>query len=121
MGFWESFLGHTAANVYSEMRKEEQANKKWNDLFYELGEYETSFSNYLKSIGCPALYVADVEAVNNGNSAPEKRKMDNYKKKLNDFISLGGQVEYIHDLDEIDNEIETIKYLKKMGCLHSVC
>ena len=118
MGFWESFLGHTAANVYSEMRKEEQANKKWNDLFYELGEYETSFSNYLKSIGCPALYVADVEAVNNGNIAPEKRKMDNYKKKLNDFISLGGQVEYIHDLDEIDNEIETIKYLKKMGCLH---
>lgn len=45
MGFWECFLGHTAANVYSEMRKEEQANKKWDDLFYELGKYKTSFSN----------------------------------------------------------------------------
>lgn len=72
----------------------------------------------MKSIGCPALYVVDVETVNNGNIAPEKRKIDNYKKKFNDFILLGGQVEYIHDLDEIDNEIETIKYLKKMACLH---
>lgn len=118
MGFLESFFGHAAANAYSEMKKEEQANKRWNDLFYELGQYEEAFSNYLDSIGCPALYVSDVEAVNNGNITPEKRKMDNYRKKLSDFMALGGQVKYIHDLDEIDNEMETIKYLKKMGCLH---
>lgn len=62
--------------------------------------------------------MSDVEAVNNGNITPEKRKMDNYRKKLSDFMALGGQVKYIHDLDEIDNEMETIKYLKKMGCLH---
>lgn len=118
MGFWDSFLGHSAANAYSQMKKEEQENKRWNDLFYELSQYEQAFTNYLESIGCPALYISDVEAVNNGNIAPEKRKMDNYKRKINEFISLGGQAKYINDLDEIDNEIETIKYLKKMGCLH---
>lgn len=118
MGFWDSFLGHSAANAYSQMKKEEQENKRWNDLFYELSQYEQAFTNYLESIGCPALYISDVEAVNNGNIAPEKRKMDNYKRKINGFISLGGQAKYINDLDEIDNEIETIKYLKKMGCLH---
>lgn len=100
------------------MKKEEKETQKWNDLFHELGEYETRFQNYLENIGCPDVYIADVEYVNNGNIAPAKREMDKLRKKCEEYISLGGQGKYLYRLEDIDEAIETVKYLKKMGCLH---
>lgn len=118
MGFWSSFFGHAAANAYYEMKKDERETQKWNDLFHELGEYETRFQNYLESIGCPDVYIADVEYVNSGNIIPAKREMDKLRRKCEEYISLGGQGKYLYRLEDIDEAIETIKYLKKMGCLH---
>lgn len=118
MGFWSSFFGHAAANAYNEMKKDERETQKWNDLFHELGEYETRFQNYLESIGCPDVYIADVEYVNSGNIIPAKREMDKLRRKCEEYISLGGQGKYLYRLEDIDEAIETIKYLKKMGCLH---
>lgn len=117
MGFWSSFFGHAAANAVSEMKKEERKNKEWNDLFYRLGEYETAFTKYLESVGCKACYIADVEAVNNGNISPEIRKMENLKKKVEEYIAIGGDARILYDLDDIDKHIEKLKYLRSIGQL----
>ena len=110
-------MGHAAANAYSEMKKEEKETQRWNDLFHELGEYETRFQNYLDNIGCKDVYIADVEAVNSGNIMPEIRKMENLKKKIEEYISIGGDAIILYDLEHIDNHIDKLKYLRSIGQL----
>lgn len=117
MGFFDSFLGMGAAHVIHEMQQDEKDNKRWNDLFNELSDYETVFTNYLESVGVNVFYTFDVEYVNSGNITPEKRKMDAYRKKVDEYISLGGKGEYINDLDELDECIAKIKLLKRNNCL----
>lgn len=115
MGFWSSFFGTGAAHVYNEMKKEEKETDRWNDLFYELEGYENRFIDFLSSIGSPATFVFDVEYVNNGNIAHEKRKMDNYKRKINEYLSLGGAGEFMYELDDLDDYIKKVKYLNSNG------
>lgn len=118
MGFWSSFFGAGVAHAYNDMQKEKQSNKNWNDLFSEISNYEEQFINWLRSIGCDATYTFDVEAVNNGNISPEKRKIDSYRQKMNEFISLGGKPEYIHQIEDLDGStIEMMKYLIEKGCV----
>lgn len=118
MGFWSSFLGHAAAEVARDMKQQERETQRWNDLFHELGQYETAFNNYLSSVGIQDVYIADVEYVNSGNIMPAKREMDAIKRKIEKFISLGGQGKHLYRLEDIDEAIEVIKYLKDKGCLH---
>lgn len=118
MGFWSSFLGNAAANAYRDVQKEKKANMSWNDLFHEISEYETRLNTYLESVGCYDTYTFDVEYVNNGNIQPEKRKMDSIRKKVEEYIKLGGEPRHIDSLDELDDCIEKVKYLKSKGCLH---
>lgn len=115
MGFWSSFFGVGAAHVMRDMEQDNKDTQKWNDLFHELGEYETRFQNYLESIGCPGVYIADVEYVNNGNIMPEIRKMDNLRKKVEEYISIGGDARILHDIDNIDEYIDKVKYLRSIG------
>lgn len=117
MGFWSSFFGHAAAHAIHEVKKEEKERQKWNDLFYELGQYETAFTKFLESVGCNVCYIADVQAVNNGNIAPEIRKMENLKKKVEEYIAIGGDARIIREVEDIDNQIEKIKYLRSIGQL----
>lgn len=118
MGFWSSFLGHAAAEVARDMKQQERETQRWNDLFHELGQYETAFNNYLSSVGIQDVYIADVEYVNSGNIMPAKREMDAIKRKIEKFISLGGQGKHLYRLEDIDEAIEVIKYLKDKDCLH---
>lgn len=118
MGFWSSFFGHATANAYKEIKKEVKKTQKWNDLFHEISEYETSFNKYMESLGIKATYTFDVEYVNNGNILPEKRKMDTYKKKAEEYISLGGDGRILYELEDIDKFIEKIKYLKSIDQLN---
>lgn len=117
MGFLDSFFGHAAANAYSEMKREEKETEKWNDLFHELSQYESAFTEFLRSVGSQAIYCFDVEYVNSGNITPEKRIMDNYRKKVNDYLAIGGDGRLIYDLDDLDDFIEKVKFLKKKGCM----
>lgn len=118
MGFWSSFLGHAAVEVAKDMKQQEKETQRWNDLFHELGQYETAFNNYLSSVGIQDTYIADVEYVNSGNIMPAKREMDELKRKVEKFISFGGQGKYLYRLEDIDDAIETVKYLKAKGYLH---
>ncbi len=118
MGFWSSFLGHAAVEVAKDMKQQEKETQRWNDLFHELGQYETAFNNYLSSVGIQDVYIADVEYVNCGNIMPAKREIDELKRKVEKFISLGGQGKHLYRLEDIDDAIETVKYLKDKGYLH---
>ena len=117
VGFWGSFLGFAAANAIKELKEDERQNKKWNDLFYELSDCESSLNELLESIGSAECYVFDVEAVNNGNILYEKQKINTLKRKIKEYILLGGDGELICDLESIDRDIEKVKYLKNAGLL----
>ncbi len=114
MGFFSSFLGHAAANAISEANRE---TKKHNDLCYQLSDYNAELDDYLKRVGCDAVYIADWSCLDGGSITIEKRKMDAIKRKMEEYIRLGGEPRYVHDLDELDDCIEKVKYLKSKGCL----
>lgn len=111
MGFWSSFFGHAAANVYTEMKKEEKETQKWNDNLRLTWTYEEEFSNYLKSIGSNAIYVSEVDEP----ASSVRNKIERYKRKIKEFLNLGGEGKYIYDVEELDDYIEVIKYLKSVG------
>lgn len=113
MGFMDSFLGHVAANAYSEVKKDERENQKWNDNFHQTLNYEQVFSDYISSIGSNAIYISEVDE----SATSVKNQIERYKRKIQEYLNLGGQGKYIYDLDELDEYIEIIKYLKSVGCI----
>ena len=114
MGFFD-FLGHAAVHAMSEASKE---TKRHNELCYQLSDYDADLNNYLKRVGCDAIYNADWGCIDTGSISLEKRKMDTIRRKVEEYIKLGGNPKYIHDLDEIDDCIEKVKYLKSKNALH---
>lgn len=114
MGFWSSFLGHAAANAINETQKE---TKKHNDLCYQLSDYMDELNKYLERIGCKQVYIADYGCIDTGSISIEKRKMDTIKRKVEEYKNLGGNPAYIQDLDEMDEHITVIKYLKSVNRL----
>jgi len=115
MGFWSSFFGHAAANAISDAERE---NKKYNELCREIDDYQDEMDDYLNRIGCDAGYFVHYEAVKTGSLASEKRRMENTKKRIEEYIQYGGDPHYVHDLDEIDDNIEKVKYLKNKNMLN---
>ena len=114
MGFWSSFLGHAAANAINEAQKE---TKKHNDMCYQLSDYMDELNKYLERIGCKQVYIADYGCIDTGSISIEKRKMDTIRRKVEEYKNLGGNPAYIQDLDELDEHIEIIKYLKSVNRL----
>ena len=113
MGFWSSFFGAGAAHVYNEMKKEEKETQKWNDNLHMTMNYEEEFSNYLKSIGSNAVYISEVDE----SAASVRNQIDRYKRKIKEFLNLGGEGKYIYDVEELDEYIDVMKYLKSVGCI----
>lgn len=113
MGFWSSFFGAGAAHVYNEMKKEEKETQKWNDNLHMTMNYEEEFSNYLKSIGSNAVYISEVDE----SAASVRSHIDRHKRKIKEYLNLGGQGKYIYDVEELDEYIEVMKYLKSVGCI----
>ncbi len=111
MGFWSSFFGAGAAHVYNEMKKEGKETQKWNDNLHMTMNYEEEFSNYLKSIGSNAVYISEVDE----SAASVRNQIDRYKRKIKEFLNLGGEGKYIYDVEELDEYIEVMKYLKSVG------
>ena len=111
MGFWSSFFGAGAAHVCNEMKKAEKETQKWNDNLHMTMNYEEEFSNYLKSIGSNAVYISEVDE----SAASVRNQIDRYKRKIKEFLNLGGEGKYIYDVEELDEYIEVMKYLKSVG------
>ena len=115
MSFFKSFFGAAAANMISDSKKEQERLNNWNALFDEAFDMSLEFSDYLTTLGVNDSYVSPPasELAEEGKSAinVEKRKIENYKKKINEFINLGGHPSNIWDIKKIDDYIAKLKYL----------
>ncbi len=111
MGFWSNLFSQIDDNVYNETKKEGKETQKWNDNLHMSMNYEEEFSNYLKSIGSNAVYISQVDE----SAASVRNQIDHYKRKIKEFLNLGGEGKYIYDVEELDEYIEVMKYLKSVG------
>lgn len=121
MSFFKSFLGAIMAKTIQENKKEDERVAEWNRLFDMAMDMQTEFSDYLSEIGIDDTYVMPPasDLADEGISAinTEKRKLENFKKKINEFISLGGHPSNIWYIEKIDEYIAKLKYMISIGYL----
>ena len=121
MSFLKSFFGATAANAIRDSKKEKERLDSRNALFDEASDISLDFSDYLIDLGINDSYVSPPasELVEEGRAAvnAEKRKIENYKKKITEFINLGGHPTNIWYIDRIDEYIAKLKYIISIGYL----
>ena len=121
MGFLKSFFGAAAANAIRDSKKEQERLNNWNALFDEASDMSLEFSDYLTNLGINDSYVSPPasELAEEGRAAvnAEKRKIENYKKKITEFINLGGHPANIWYIERIDDYIAKLKYMISIGYL----
>lgn len=121
MSFLKSFFGATAANAIRDSKKEKERLDSRNALFDEASDISLDFSDYLIDLGINDSYVSPPASVlvEEGRAAvnAEKRKIENYKKKITEFINLGGHPTNIWYIDRIDEYIAKLKYIISIGYL----
>lgn len=121
MGFLKSFFGAAAANAIRDSKKEKERLDNWNALFDEASDMSLEFSDYLTNLGINDSYVSPPasELAEEGRAAvnEERRKIENYKKKITEFINLGGHPSNIWYIEKIDDYIAKLKYMISIGYL----
>lgn len=109
MSFFKSFLGAAFAQSARDSKKRQEELDAWNKLFDEATDMSSEFSNYLTRLGITDSYVSPPasELAEEGRAAvnAEKRKIENYKKKISEFIHLGGHPSNIWYIEKIDDYI----------------
>jgi len=121
MSFLKSFLGAAFAQSARDSKKRQEELDAWNKLFDEATDMSLEFSNYLTRLGITDSYVSPPasELAEEGRVAvnAEKRKIENYKKKISEFIHLGGHPSNIWYIEKIDDYIAKLKYMISIGYL----
>lgn len=114
MGFWSNFFAYAAANFISDAQKE---TKKHNDMCKQLSEYEEDMNRYLSQIGCDSVYIADYSCIETGSTYSEKCRYELTKSKIIEYLNLGGDPKALSWIDNIDDYISKVKFLKSIGSL----
>ena len=121
MSFLKSFLGAALAQSARDSKKRQEELDVWNALFDEASDMSLAFSDYLLRQGIADNYVSPPasELATEGRAAvnAERRKIENYKKKINEFINLGGHPSNIWYIEKIDDYIAKLKYMISIGYL----
>lgn len=119
MGFLKSFLGSMAANAIRDSQKEHECLDKKNSLFNECLEMDIEFNDYLRELGVKDSYSQRAGIYDEGKAAvnAERRDIEQCKKKIEEFISLGGHPENIWYIEKIDDYIAKLKYMISIGYL----
>ena len=119
MGFLRSFFGSALSHAIRDDKKEKQKLADWNALFSECMNMDIEFNNFLNSLGIEDGHVSRPELPDEGRAAvnAEKRKLESYRKKINEFVSIGGKASNIFSYEKIDEYLEKIKYLRANGYL----
>ena len=121
MSFFKSFLGTAFAQSARDSKRRQEELDAWNKLFDEATDMSLEFSNYLTRLGITDSYVSPPasELAEEGRAAvnAEKRKIENYKKKISEFIHLGGHPSNIWYIEKIDDYIAKLKYMISIGYL----
>lgn len=89
MSLLKSFLGAAFAQSARDSKKRQEELAAWNALFDEASDMSLEFSDYLLRRGIGDSYVSPPasELATEGRAAvnAEKKKIENYKKKINEF------------------------------------
>mgnify|MGYP002731990094 FL=1 len=121
MSFLKSFLGAAFAQAARDNKKKQEELDAWNALFDEASDMSLAFSDFLANLGINDSYVSPPasELATEGRTAvnAEKRKIENYKKKITEFINLGGHPSNIWYIEKIDDYIAKLKYMISIGYL----
>ena len=119
MGLLKSFLGSMAANAIRDSQKEHECLDKKNSLFNECLEMDIEFNDYLRELGVKDSYSQRAGIYDEGKAAvnAERRDIEQCKKKIEEFISLGGHPENIWYIEKIDDYIAKLKYMISIGYL----
>ncbi|MBR2491705.1 MAG: restriction endonuclease [Ruminiclostridium sp.] len=119
VGFLKSFLGSMAANAIRDSQKEHECLDKKNSLFNECLEMDIEFNDYLRELGVKDSYSQRAGIYDEGKAAvnAERRDIEQCKKKIEEFISLGGHPENIWYIEKIDDYIAKLKYMISIGYL----
>ena len=119
VGLLKSFLGSMAANAIRDSQKEHECLDKKNSLFNECLEMDIEFNDYLRELGVKDSYSQRAGIYDEGKAAvnAERRDIEQCKKKIEEFISLGGHPENIWYIEKIDDYIAKLKYMISIGYL----
>lgn len=129
MGFLKSFFGAMAAAEVSEKKRVAQEKQRIEiesiNNAKKILNYEGNFLEYLKQINCTDVdydeLIFDYQIEHGYTSSNDvwraQHTIDEYKRKLKEFIRLGGNPIYIHNLRKMDLYIEIVSRLKEYGWL----
>lgn len=79
-------------------------------MFWECVNLQADLNNLMQQNGSPAFYFADTD-----QTALEIPKMQSWKKKYQEYLSLGGRAENIKDVEKIDENLQLLQYLAVCG------
>lgn len=129
MGFLKSFLGAMVANDISEKKRQEQEQRKsalnsCNNVD-KIITAERLFLDYLRQLNCRNVEYKDLitdEQIENYSTTTydvlhAQQVIDRYKQQLKEFMSFGGDPQYVKDLDRLDLYIDIVKRLKEYDWL----
>ena len=101
------------------MRQAQQSREPeepdWREQLRMLEERQAELQDYLDSVGCTALHLYDTSVFETGNYADEMRKIDEIQAGVEEYLELGGDIEWLIEFSDLEQRIDVLRYLKEIG------
>ena len=120
MGFFSSFFGSMAANAQRERREREKQEQEYEQMIRDICDIGIDFNGFLMNYNIGGLYIGNrYSLADEGRSAinAEKRRVETYKRKINEYINMGGHPSNILNYENIDDYLTKLKFIKSVGYL----
>ena len=87
----------------------------WRAQLQMLEERQAEMQEYLDSVGCTALHLFDTSVIETGTYADEMRKIDEIQAGVEEYLELGGDIEWLIGFSDLEQRIDVLRYLKEIG------
>ena len=87
----------------------------WSEQLQMLEERQAEMQEYLDSVGCTALHLFDTSVIETGTYADEMRKIDEIQAGVEEYLELGGDIEWLLGFSDLEHRIDVLRYLKEIG------
>ncbi|MCI6831829.1 MAG: hypothetical protein MR896_07045 [Clostridiales bacterium] len=87
----------------------------WSEQLQMLEERQAEMQEYLDSVGCTALHLFDTSVIETGTYADEMRKIDEIQAGVEEYLELGGDIEWLIGFSDLEQRIDVLRYLKEIG------
>ena len=83
----------------------------WSEQLQMLEERQAEMQEYLDSVGCTALHLFDTSVIETGTYADEMRKIDEIQAGVEEYLELGGDIEWLIEFSDLEQRIDVLRYL----------